>query len=119
MGALWLPATQHCELEAIGLLEAHSTPDTGCCATDSGCHHDGCELVENPTYQVSNNLAKVPAPELADCACWLCLQLVAQQSAAERYQLLAFAEESGEWVPSWHFDRRAACSPRAPSQLSV
>lgn len=119
MGALWLPATQHCELEAIGLLQAHPTPDTGCCAPGSGCHHDGCDIVENPTYQVSNHLMKVPVPDLTTCTCWLCLQLIAQQIAIERNELPRFAEEPGEWVPSWHFERRAALSPRAPSLLSV
>lgn len=112
--ATWLPATEHCALEAAGLL-AETCPD-GCAATPGG--KDGCDTVENGGYKLSGDTLKVPAPDLFICACnfcWIQIQLDATRELVPPSG--ALYERPHDWVASWQFVRRAAPPSRAPTLL--
>jgi hypothetical protein len=120
--AIWLTATQHCGLEAAGLLEAHPEEGTApfCCSGDGPCMHDGCALVERGSFTSSNATVNVTIPLLNECVCLLCAHLVVRVDASEPLQ--GFAQGVDEplgWVPTWHFERRAAQPPRAPSLIQA
>lgn len=124
MLAVWLASSQHCGLEAAGLItrEApHSTAHlttAGCCQdTGNPCTHDGCNVVESGTINPTNPFLKAPAPSLLACACFICLQLVAPDVSAEPTLVAADLDRPKNWVPAWHFVRRAAPLSRAPSLI--
>lgn len=119
MVAFWLLATQHCGLEAAGLLEV------GCGETD-GQHNcntsqhsgDGCRTVESGGYKLSNGPVKVSSPQLVCCLCLICLDAAeAASTLAVESPSWRHAERQRDWVPTWHFVQRAALSPRAPSLI--
>ncbi len=112
--ATWLPATEHCTLEAAGFL-IETCPDS--CSNTPG-EKDGCDTVENGAYKLSGDTLKVPAPDLFVCLCQLCLHQI--QLDATRELVLpsaALYERPRDWVPSWQFVRRAAPPSRAPTLL--
>ncbi len=116
--ALWMPATQHCNLEAAGLIDAHAEhKDSACFGGENPCSHDGCRVIEEITYKPSADLLKVPAPDLLVCSRFLCLQLAYRELSVESVTPIAPAEKPQAWVPIWHFVRRAAPLCRAPSVL--
>lgn len=117
--ALWLWGTQHCTLEAAGLLD--DTPLAAECDSgdDGHCVADGCDNVENGAYRVADSAVDVPAPEAICPDCCLCLALLAPLAE----EPVCFATETPvardlNWVPVWHFERRTAQPPRAPSLLA-
>lgn len=115
---LWLWGTQHCTLEAAGVLDdvGLSAP----CESDrSGhCATDGCDTVENGAYRTADATIQVPAPEAICPDCCLCLALLAPR--AEEFVCFATVApvvSDLSWVPVWHFERRMAAPSRAPSPL--
>jgi hypothetical protein len=111
--AAWLPATQHCVLDAAGLI-------TKACAdvsnVDQDHAKDACTTVEVAAYKTSTSTLKVSAPDLATCVCQLCLHLSARAVPATSVLLPARAlDRPRDWVATWQFVRRAAPLPRAPS----
>jgi hypothetical protein len=116
---LWLPITQHCGLEAAGLIEADASHDAvGCCRESSDpCTHDGCAVVESGFTKPALVALKV-APPAAACACLLCLPLWTPEPAAVPVLTAASPDRPLDWVPAWHFVRRAAPLSRAPSTLA-
>jgi len=118
--ALWLPTTQHCGLEAAGLIaaEAPHGAEQGCCPTgESPCSHDGCNVVEGQLAKTGNGTIKLPVP-LEACTCILCLQLLPRFEAAEPVFAVKASESPEHWIPVWQFVHRAAPLSRAPSGLS-
>lgn len=115
---LWLWGTQHCTLEAAGILDGVGAVPA-CASDDNGhCVADGCDTVENGAYRVTDASVPVPAPEAICPDCCLCLALLAP--LAEEPVCFATAEPfvpDLSWVPAWHFERRLAPPPRAPSRL--
>src|SRR5690242_15575628 len=61
--ALWLPMTQHCGLEAAGLLPVALEENDAHCSAKSGSA-DGCDLVENGSYKPAAQARGVSAPAL-------------------------------------------------------
>jgi len=115
---LWLIATQHCGLEAAGWLDSQSQDAAlTCCSNKGTCTHDGCGQVERNSLPNSSATLKVSAPALHACSCALCLLLSVPVLATEPTNIgfAARLEESVGWLPTWHFARRAAQPPRAPS----
>ena len=70
--ALWLPATQHCALEAVGALITTCADN---CATGESSGKDGCGSIENGNFKPTGVTLKAPAPSLFACACFLSLPL--------------------------------------------
>lgn len=116
---LWLPITQHCGLEAAGLIEADAAHDAGgCCREVSDpCTHDGCNVVESGFTKPALVALKV-APPSGACVCLLCLPLCVTDPAAVPELTVAAPDRPLDWVPAWHFVRRAAPLSRAPSLLA-
>lgn len=109
---MWLPATEHCALEAAGLL-TETCPD-GCAATPG--EKDGCDTVENGAYKLSGDTLKIPAPDLFVCVCYLYLHQIQLDAMRELVPPPgALYERPHDWVSSWQFVRRAAPPSRAPS----
>lgn len=93
---------------------------SGCCASSQQCAEDHCDLVEQGSAITSSVLLKVPMPILQACSCLVCLGLIAAPLDAEPSLALAQGiDEPLGWVPTWHFARRAAQLPRAPSAILV
>ena len=117
--ALWMPATQHCGLEAAGLITADSADKSVACCEPSqtACAYDSCHVIERLTPKTSNDSLQVSAPDFLACACFLCLQLVYHDLHAELIAPVVAVDQPIGWVPTWHFARRAAPLPRAPSML--
>lgn len=117
MLALWLPATQHCDLAAIGWLtgESHEEIHLGCDSVSKDCP-DGCGLVEGGLYRLAGGaVLKAPALSPGLCDCLLYLQQALAEISAEGAGLEFGIDRTSDWLPRWHFARRAAPSPRAPS----
>jgi len=115
--AVWLPATQHCALEAVGLIgDAHAAVgDFGCCENQPGSA-DGCAMLEGGLYKPATDTLKAPAPELVARVSDLLRQRIAREAPAvsvgvSREQL----QLPRDWVVTWQFVRRAAPPARAPS----
>jgi len=110
---VWLPVTQHCGLEAAGLTAAQCSTE---CSLGQPCTKDGCAVVERASYTSGTDAIKVPTPDLNACACFLCSHLVNLETATVSAILPgeSFARPR-DWVLTWHFVRRAAPAPRAPS----
>ncbi|MBI5424060.1 MAG: hypothetical protein HZA32_08220 [Opitutae bacterium] len=113
---LWLWGTQHCTLEAAGILDGVGLT-APCQSDESGhCAGDGCDTLENGAYRTAEASICVPAPEAVGPDCCLCLALLAPR--AEDTVCFATAEpvvSDLSWVPVWHFARRMAPPSRAPS----
>jgi hypothetical protein len=130
LAAVWLPAAQHCHLEALGVIEAHECRP-GCDgaeeahgrrAHEAPCEHESCGAIEAGAYSISKDNACVSAPLLSACACLACcLGHLVGEIAARPAALLSpppdHRERPQDWVPAWTFARRAAQSPRAPSLI--
>lgn len=115
--ALWLPATQHCGLEAAGLIAAETQHPAQCCDTSDRCSHDGCNVVENGVIKPVSEASKVLAPDFSACLCFICLQLAQPGMLDESALLVSAPENPFDWVSTWQFVRRAAPLARAPSLL--
>ena len=114
--ALWLPVTQHCALEAAGWL-ALTCPDT-CEKADAATTGDGCELVESGAYKATPDTLKVSAPALFVAFTEMFVEPVSGDPVGAPALLPDEAiERPREWVPTWHFVRRAAPAPRAPAVI--
>jgi hypothetical protein len=113
MLAVWLTATQHCALEQVGLLKSTCLDH---CASDQGSHKDGCSTVEDASYKLSGNSLTVAAPTLVQCMCFLCLHHTALARPIEQsFSIRDSSREDRDWIASWHFVRRGAPLPGAPS----
>ena len=113
---LWLPATQHCRLEAAGA-------DFAMC--DHGCHapaptpSDNCDVVENSLYKDSVRAAKALRPLLITCACLACVPPAPAIIEPGPVPDDAAVGRSRDWVIGWQFLRRAAPPARAPAPLNA
>lgn len=113
--AFWLPATQHCAMEATGLF-AQTCSDN--CATGASGARDGCGTVESGAYKPSVDTLKVPTPALLACASYLHSFLVSLAAAPTPVILPAESfDRPRDWVSTWQFVRRAAPPSRAPTFL--
>ena len=115
--ALWLWGTQHCTLEAAGVLDG--TGLAAPCESDATghCANDGCDTVENGAYRAAEASVHIAAPEAVCPDCLRCLALLAPPAAAP--VCFATAEPVASdlsWVPAWHFERRLAPPSRAPAR---
>lgn len=113
--ALWLWGTQHCTLEAAGLLDFGAS--AAACESDATghCVADNCDSLENGAFRTADSSIEL-APPAATCAdCLLCLALLAPPTEAPPF--FATTEPADcdlNWVPVWQFVRRAAPPARAP-----
>lgn len=113
--ALWLPATEHCALEAMGLL---GTTCSDNCTPGKRCADDHCGTVENGDYRHSVDTLTAPMPDLLACACHLCSRLTDLEASRLAVILpIESFDRPRDWVSTWQFVRRAAPPSRAPTLL--
>jgi hypothetical protein len=113
LAVFWLPATEHCALETMGLVGQTCSDNR---APGQPCSEDDCGTVENGAYKPSVDTLKAPTPDLRVAVCFLCSHLI--QSDATRTPAILPGDSFNrprDWFSTWHFVRRAAPSPRAPS----
>ncbi|GAB1489655.1 hypothetical protein MASR2M8_21080 [Opitutaceae bacterium] len=115
LSALWLPATQHCDLEAAAAeLLAHDTHVGDHC--QDACAQDVCGTVEGVSYtKNASALRALPPPESLLCACLVCL-LVPVETLGET--IIADPPEVQLLHRTWSFARRAALPARAPDRVA-
>jgi hypothetical protein len=113
--ALWLPATQHCNLEAAGVIAHENADSDGCCETATPCAHDSCDVAEGSLVRPSVTIAKIFTPDLAFCFCLLCSRLSLTSPPDTPVLAVTDTERPIDWLPAWQFSRRTALPARAPS----
>lgn len=128
--ATWLPVTQHAALEMMGILPDHSDQvshhhDDGHAESPEphGSHdtpHDW-HLVEKTIVKSSTGSLKSPVISVLFTVTLLCglfaavLKLRAEVFTRIERQIF---QRPLDWVPDWHFVRRAVASPRAPAFIA-
>ncbi|MCF7761324.1 MAG: hypothetical protein K9M98_12560 [Cephaloticoccus sp.] len=119
---LWLPATQHCGLEAAGAwVSPGDCHDTSTCESphnQSSCGDDNCEFLEDSAYRSSFDSLKISAPDLTVLACLCCLHDITPETIVVPMISPARTDVPPELALTWQFTTRAAPSPRAPSFLA-
>jgi len=117
--ALWLPATQHCGLEAAGIVgSAIDCHDAGSCDPETeqtACDLDNCQTIEDATYKAKQIYVQLAAP--VELACLCCLDVISPKTIIVSLLSPARSDAPPELAPSWQFATRAAPAPRAPSIL--
>lgn len=117
--ALWVPATAHCDFEAIGFDEIfhcstdHHTPSADAKSSDT------CEVVESGWIKRAPSEIDLTIPT-ATCICLICagtpLSLSSRDVAPP--SLNEHGAAPPELVRTWQFIFRAALPARAPSFAS-
>lgn len=114
MLALWLPATQHCNLEAAGVewLEHADHVSSSCNGT---CAQDTCHSVEGFSFtKGASTLRVLPAPIADFCSC---LAFFLRPTAWERETtefVVGDVPEIQALHRTWSFVRRTSLPARAP-----
>ena len=107
--ALWLLATQHCGLEALGF----ELGSDHCASSEKSV---GCRTVEESGFKPMGNGISVPSPDLFVCLWLICAPSIPAFSPDDASVMPDdFIEHPKGWVPTWQFVHRAALSPRAPT----
>jgi hypothetical protein len=118
--ALWLPATQHCGLEAAGVLtSAVECHDAASCDEPQGtspCDLDNCQSIEDAAYKAKQTYVQLSTP--VELACLCCLNAITPKTIIVSMITPAQTDAPPELAPSWQFTTRAAPAPRAPSILA-
>ncbi|HSI10266.1 MAG: hypothetical protein ACAH89_14305 [Rariglobus sp.] len=113
--ALWLPATQHCNLEAAGVFAHEAVESSTCCETDASCVQDSCDVAESNLARPTVTTAKIFAPDLTLCICFLCSRLLPTSPPETPALAVSATERPINWLPTWQFSRRTALPARAPN----
>jgi hypothetical protein len=111
----WVPATAHCQIETLGL-EIASCADSCHDKGSPEASHDGCSLVEDGLYKAATQTAKL-APVALHCVCLISLYVFVPEPATGPAWASVALGADRDWVPSWHFLRRAAAPAHAPDSL--
>ncbi len=116
--AVWLPATNHCTLEASGVIEAflcdHEETTTEACKHD--CSADVCERIETASFGKEAKTLKVLPPSLEVAAFALAIIPFASEPVAPP-SFRGDPPEVRRLLRTWVFARRAAFPARAPDIL--
>lgn len=111
---VWLPVTQHCGLEAAGLIAEQCLGDYG---PNPRVSKDGCAMVENGAFESAMAALRALAPDWIAAGDFPRLELVVLAMAGHDAGRPAPAYARPlDWVTTWQFVQRAAPSPRAPSR---
>lgn len=120
LAALWLPATQHCGLEAAGLLADQCGDGRGPtdCVANGNCANDDCGTLEGGDYRSDVAPLKLSSPQWFTCVFLLSEAIAATPAEPDSAPTAGDAlDRPREWVPGWQFERRAAAPAHAPDTL--
>jgi len=112
--ALWLPATQHCALEAVGALSVTCSNHGSTAESSKG---DACSAIEDGSYKPAGQMLRVSAPCLIAVVIFQCPPLALSDPGPALPVSGESVREAEAWLPTWQFVRRAAPLPGAPSEL--
>ncbi len=112
---IWFSATQHCGLEASGILDVSGSGEA-CCPTGDACSRDACHVVETGVAKSALEISKAPTPVLFVCAYLFAPSVLLPESSEITGQNQTF-DRPLDWLVSWQFSRRAAPLSRAPSRI--
>jgi len=114
---LWVPLTQHCDLEAIGALADQCAKSGG--NLQDHCRSDACSIVESASYRGDSSQLKVSRPALTASVCNAWVQVA--RVMVEKFERVPVnaVERPQDWVPVWSFERRAAAPAHAPDWVNV
>jgi hypothetical protein len=118
LAVVWLPATAHCSLEAVGWHFGHDCVSAEHAGAGTGSDCDDCAVcqsVERGCCASSTRIAVPTSPWTDAAAPDFCIRAVPPIQA--RDVPTAISPGSGPPCP-WQFFLRAAPSPRAPSLIS-
>ena len=116
LAVIWLPATAHCELEAIGTFAAEQAADDGCCDPQAGCTDDACDMIEGENLLPSSFSLKAPVEAVLSENFIALLRAPLSANATIATEPAAdFVDRPLNWALTWHFAHRAAGLARAPS----
>lgn len=116
LALLWLPATQHCGLEALGAaVMDHEEHHTEACGI--ACETDSCNLIEGVSYASANARAELAVPAAAVIE--PLFKLFSAPPPVVRTAPMAPVEtiEVDALCREWVFARRTALLPGAPAVL--
>jgi len=115
--SLWLPATMHCRLEALGFEGLFSCPESTSTAThhadESDCDRDSCQSVESGQFTLAKSRVVPALLPLPVCVFVHCLLHVAPPESSCEISVVR-QDETLPMQRTWHFVRRAALPARAP-----
>ncbi len=114
--ALWLPVTLHCHLEAAELWPEHGNhADTTCCAPKEDCTKDACSVLEGDALRNADTFTRAPLPVPYICLEQICFRPIEPMLHDDAKPEPESLRHTLNWVPTWHFARRAAPWSGAPS----
>ena len=117
--ALWLPATQHCDLEAAGIMAweeiGHTHAESSC---KQSCETDVCPTVEGASYNPASHLLRVLPPDV-----FVVLHLIDLLPAPlviedQEAFFTGDPPELQKILRTWQFSRRTALPARAPDLIA-
>ena len=116
LAVIWLPATAHCELEALGTFAAEQATDDGCCDPQAGCTDDACDMIEGENLVPSSFSLKAPVEVvLSESFARLLRAELSASATSVAEPASGYVDHPLDWAPTWHFAHRAAGFARAPS----
>ena len=115
MLALWLPATQHCNLEAAGL-EWLDHADHVASTCNGTCAQDSCHSIEGFSFtKGATTLRVLPAPTAEFCSCLACLVRTTALALESTGFVTKDVPEIQALHRTWSFVRRTSLPARAPN----
>jgi hypothetical protein len=114
--ALWLPATNHCELTAADLV---GQAEGGHCSMpcDTNCEPDLCSIIEGDAYSMAAIELRILPPSVSLETCLLLLFATPEVDVRPPVPFVCAPPELESLHRTWSFVRRAAPLARAPSLL--
>lgn len=113
--ALWLPATQHCDLEAAGLLHQgdHATHADASCSHE--CKNDVCATAEGAAYSKIAASLTVPPPTVRVLFVLAEITPLIRETPGSDVARKGGPPEIQVLTRTWQFARRTALPVRAPN----
>jgi hypothetical protein len=110
---LWLPATEHCDLESAGFtILAHDDHHSSSCK--DSCQDDACHSIEGISYPKASSDLRVLPPTVSFAYCLLSVLAAPVVVQCEPVSLATAPPELQALCRTWQFVRRAALPARAP-----
>lgn len=113
----WVPVTQHCELEALGVIASQC--NSAGHADGHSCRGDTCDAVESGAYKPASGDLKLASPVLLACTFTMVAGLAATIPPVADIPAPTATEPPRELRPTWQFVHRAAPLSRAPSAIAA
>ena len=113
--ALWLPATLHCDFEAVGLDALFHCETDHHSGGDVPIADDSCDVVENGWIKLSGTQHSLSAPVLSVCLLCFSAPLLDDLLAAPEIELSDVVIAPIEIARTWQFVTRASLPARAPN----